>query len=379
MTGEGPDYYFTLFPFPYSSDLSFVMKEGGPMDVTAMQASKTERTVPGSYMHHTALLAATHGISVIPIRTDGTKQPDLLGWREYQRRRASSMEIARWFASGESGLAFITGEVSGNLEALDFDHPRIFAAWLSRIQADPVLAALYAHVSWGYIEATPSGGRHLLYRCDTVEGNQKLASRPNGDKRETLIETRGEGGLIIVAPSRGGTHPSGKSYTLLRGGVSSIRTITRHQRELLFGVARTFNTMPPVDLSSLPPRKPWTGTSAMRPGDLFNQQGSWEEVLLPHGWQLVRVTNGEGYWRRPGKRGPGISATTNHDGHDLLYVFSTSTVFEVEKGYTKFRAYSLLNYNGDFSAAARELVELGYATSRGSHNKMMPLHIVHPS
>jgi putative DNA primase/helicase len=47
-----------------------------------------------------------------------------------------------------------------------------------------------------------------------------------------------------------------------------------------------------------------------------------------------------------------------------LYVFSTSTVFEAEKGYTKFSAYTLLNHNGDFSAAARELVELGYSTKK---------------
>ncbi len=57
-----------------------------------------------------------------------------------------------------------------------------------------------------------------------------------------------------------------------------------------------------------------------------------------------------------------MSATTNHDGHDLLYVFSTSTAFESEKGYTKFSAYALLNHQGDFSAAARALVERGYVT-----------------
>jgi Bifunctional DNA primase/polymerase, N-terminal len=323
------------------------------------------RTAPGSYAHHTALQAAAAGISVVPIRTDGTKQPDLIGWREYQKHRASEMELERWFCSGEPGIAFITGAISQNLEALDFDSPLIFEAWLRHIQQDPALACLYDHVSWGYLESTPAGGKHLLYRCDKVEGNQKLASRPNGDKRETLIETRGEGGLIIVAPSRGAVHPSGKPYLLQRGGVSSIRAITAHQRELLFAVARTFDTMPPVDLSSIPPRKPRRLQSdGLRPGDLFNQQASWEEVLLPHGWQLVRVTNGEGYWRRPGKRGPGISATTNHHGYDLLYVFSTSTVLEFQKGYTKFSVYCLLNHNGIFSAAARELAELGYATTK---------------
>ena len=325
------------------------------------------RSASGSYVYHTALQAAAVGISVVPIRTDGTKQPSLGGWREYQKRRASEVELERWFCSGEPGIAFITGAVSGNLEALDFDSPTIFEAWLCRVQQDPTLASLHNHVSWGYLESTPAGGKHLLYHCDKVEGNQKLASRHDGDKRKTLIETRGEGGLIIVAPSRGQVHPSGKPYILQRGGVSSIRTITAHQRSLLFAVAREFNEMPPVDLSSIPPRKSQrleNGVAGLRPGDLFNQQASWEEVLIPHGWQLVRISNGKGYWRRPGKTDPGISATTNHNGHDLLYVFSTSTVFEFERGYTKFSAYALLNHHGNFSAAAHELAELGYATDK---------------
>ncbi len=320
-----------------------------------------------SYVHHTAIQAATAGISVVPIRADGTKQPSLSGWREYQKRRANETELQQWFRSGEPGIAFITGAVSGNLEALDFDDPRIFETWLRRVQRDSALASLYDHVSWGYLESTPAGGKHLLYTCDVVEGNQKLASKPDGDKRKTLIETRGEGGLIIVAPSRGKVHPSGKPYMLQRGAVSSIRTITAHQRSLLLAVAREFDEMPPLDLSSIPPRKslPLNG-SALRPGDLFNQQASWEAVLIPQGWQLVRTSDGESYWRRPGKRGPGISATTNHDGHDLLYVFSTSTAFEAERGYTKFKAYALLNHHGDFSAAARELAEQGYTTKESN-------------
>ncbi len=330
------------------------------------------RSAPRSYVHHTALQAAAAGISVVPIRTDGTKQPSLSGWRAYQQRRASELELGRWFHSLEPGIALITGAVSGNLEALDFDDYRIFEAWLRRVQQKPVLAPLYEHVSWGYLEATPAGGRHLLYRCAVIEGNQKLASRPDGDRRKTVIETRGEGGLIIVAPSRGAVHPSGKPYMLLRGGVSSIRTITSQQRALLFSLARGFDEMPSVDLASLSPRKPLrleSGLAGQRPGDLFNQQACWEEVLMPHGWQLVRYCNGEGYWRRPGKRSPGISATTNHAGHDLFYVFSTSTVFKAEQGYSKFMAYTLLNHHGDFTAAARELAEQGYSRRERHHHE----------
>src|SRR6266566_643960 len=118
--------------------------------------------------------------------------------------------------------------ISGNLEALDFDDRATFEAWLTRIQQYPEAGALYERIAWGYEETTPAGGRHLLYRCNDMAGNQKLAVRPAPEpqKMKTLIETRGEGGFIIIAPSRGTVHPSGKPYMLLRGNVAKIQTIT---------------------------------------------------------------------------------------------------------------------------------------------------------
>jgi hypothetical protein len=51
--------------------------------------------------------------------------------------------------------------------------------------------------------------------------------------------------------------------------------------------------------------------------------------------------------------GRGISATTNHAGSDLLYVFSSSTTFESDRAYDKFATYAVLNHPGDFAVAAR--------------------------
>jgi hypothetical protein len=66
------------------------------------------------------------------------------------------------------------------------------------------------------------------------------------------------------------------------------------------------------------------------------------------------------YWRRPGKIGPGISATTNYGGSHLLYVFSTNAApFEPDTAYTPFAAYALLEHRGDFTAAARALALCG--------------------
>jgi putative DNA primase/helicase len=329
-----------------------------------MHRDRFSRSSNLSYVHHTALLAWEAGLSVVPIATDGSKSPALRQWQAYQKRRPTIQELHAWFERSTYGLGLITGPVSGNLEALDFDDGTIFTAWFARVQPYPEALALYERIAWGYEETTPAGGRHLLYRCDAVSGNQKLALRPvpGSQKCKTLIETRGRGGLIIVAPSRGRVHPTGKAYILQRGNVSRIVTITPEERTLLHALARSFDEMPPPKPRRLPVQGAQRKAShGRRPGDLFNSRATWGEVLEPAGWVLVRSVGDEDQWRRPGKEGPGISATTNFDGSDLLYVFSTATNFEVERGYTKFTAYAILNHNGDFSAAARELAERGYS------------------
>jgi hypothetical protein len=55
-----------------------------------------------------------------------------------------------------------------------------------------------------------------------------------------------------------------------------------------------------------------------------------------------------------------ISATTGYCG-DGMYLFSTSAFpLEGDCTYDRFQAYALLNYGGDYSAAAKALAAKGY-------------------
>lgn len=311
-----------------------------------------------------ALEAHRIGMSVLPIRADGSKRPALCAWKTYTHRLPTQEEVTRWFATPGSGLGLVTGAISGNLEALDFDHADVFTRWLAHVTQDRTLGALYRAIAWGYEEATPGGGRHLLYRCAAPVGpSQKLASRLLAGQWKTTIETRSEQSIIIVAPSAGHVHPSGKPYQLLSGDLSTITTITQEQRTLLLASTRQFDEQSSVrpQLLDLPRATTRVVSEArmraegQRPGDLLNSHASWDEILSPHGWTLVRSVGDEGYWRRPGKEDDGVSATTNFGGSDLLYVFTTSSIFEAGRSYTKFGAYTLLNHQGDFAAAARDL------------------------
>jgi len=299
----------------------------------------------------------------VPPRDDGSKRP-IDAWKEYQAERPTREQMSRWYADDDrGGLGVVCGRVSGNLELLEFDDRDTYDRFVDAVnEIDGGLRTLVARIEAGYLEETPGGGIHWLYRCDEVGGNTKLASRRDGaGEVQTLIETRGEGGYVVLAPSNGRVHPSGKPYRLLAGGPTTIATISPAERDELWRLARSFDETPRVRVRVPEP----VGTDWLtRPGDDFAARTDWPAILEPHGWTAVYTAGGETYWRRPGKD-ESWSATTNYRGSDLLYVFSTSTEFEAERGYGKFSAYAVLAHGGDYTRAAAALADQGFGTKLG--------------
>ncbi|ELP62823.1 D5-like N-terminal domain protein, partial [Streptomyces turgidiscabies Car8] len=346
--------------------------------------STTPDTLAAALAWHAA------GASVVRAAANGTKAP-LGKWTAAMTERADAEQLHAWFSDGHPGIGLVLGAVSGNLEMLEFEGRAVaegVAREFSEICEASGLGDLWQRLRAGYLEGTPSGGGHLLYRVTggTVLRNTKLAQRPASateleskpkDKVKPLIETRGEGGFVVVAPSHGPVHPTGEPWRLTAGGPDTVPVITAGERDALFAVARMLDQMPAP--SEAPAPAPVTaadaflfGTSpaatddgALRPGDDYEQRTTWADILKPHGWSHVFTSGQTTYWRRPGKDQGMISATTGHAAdRDRLYVFSTSTEFDTERPYTKFGAYTLLAHGGDHSAAARALRSQGYGTPR---------------
>ncbi len=299
----------------------------------------------------------TNGLSIIPIKSDGSKSPAISTWKEYQSRLPVASELDNWFGNGHNyGIAVICGTVSGGLEIIDFDDPNVFPNWyevVAQARGEAILGRTL-------IINTPSDGFHVYYKCDSIEGNQKLAQQLNEDgKTETLIETRGQGGYALTVGSPKECHPLNKEYEIFSGSFNSIPTITPEERGLLLSCARQFNEV-------LKAKQTISGKvkgNNNRPGDDYNAKTSWEQILLSAGWSVVREVGSSIQWRRPGKTDGGISATTNFQNSALLYVFSSNaSPFENECAYSKFAAYAILNHNGDFTDAAKSLAEQGYGT-----------------
>jgi putative DNA primase/helicase len=322
-----------------------------------------------------ALFYLASGLSVIPIKRDGSKAPSLSTWKEYQLRKPTEAEIQEWFDNDLGyGIAILGGAVSGWLEIFDCDAPELFQTWRELVEKlSPGLLSRLV------IVRTPSGGWHVYYRCPKLEGNLKLARRAievpkktKGARYEdgrwviikTLLETRGEGGYALGPGSPPECHSLNLPYLLMSGDLLNIPTITPEERGVILDAARSLNEYVSPE-RTYKPRSSQIVASGIRPGDDYNSRADLGELLTRHGWTFVFNRNGVSYWKKPGKTSRGWSATTNYAGSNLLYVFSTSAYpFEDQAAYSLFAAYTLLEHSGDYSAAAKELASEGYGELR---------------
>jgi len=318
--------------------------------------TKQESDKQPSWIRRLAGVYRDAGISVIPLRLDGSKAPAIESWAPYQQRLATDDELDQCFGTRERGIGMVAGAVSGGLEILDFDDGSLLEPWWKLVK--PIVNRLP-------IVSTPSNGWHVLYRCDEICGNSKIAKDPKQGDKPTLIETRGEGGYVVAEGSPSSTHKAGLPYCHAWGPfLPNIPRITPVERTELWAAARTFDKRPGerdrILRSKL--RQFTTENREVHPlvAD-FSRQMTWQQILEPHGWRTVdgRV------WTRPGDKRPGTKSAQLHvakDGSEVLTVWSGNAgILAPESGdkstWGKFWAWSALNFRGDGKAAFARLRE----------------------
>ena len=292
------------------------------------------------------------GLSIIP--TDNTKK-SLFPWKQYQSEIMSDQEIEEKFTHKKChGIAVICGAVSNGLEVIDVDckYGINFNEFANEIKrANP---NLYSKL---YIVKTKSEGYHIYYRCEQIEGNQKLANRPANDqelkanpnvKECVLIETRGEGGYVIAPPTEG----------YININKVSIPLISITERELIFDIAKSFNQV--FELSK--EAQSFDDSKFQKtPWDDYNDKANVIKLLNDHGWKSVDQKGDRVYFKRPGATSP--TSANYHLGKKVFYVHTTSSQF-ANKGYSPFGVYAVLEHNGDFKAAAKKLSDTGYGDEK---------------
>jgi hypothetical protein len=278
------------------------------------------------------------GLNVLPA-TKTLKRP-VGSWREYRENRRAIDEA---FDHCDA-LAIVCGAVSGNVEIIDFDAQAVdFDDWCQRVaELDADAAqALFSCV----LETTQSGGKHLAYRCETaVDGNLKLTTRNVDGAAKTTIETRGEGGIVIVAPTAG--------YTVVRGDWASLPVVSAATRQTFLDAARSLSDVPKE-----PPKTPNAAPRAIADNvdsiaDWMMSQGVTQRLLTANGWRYVETRGSNEHWRRPGKD-DGVSGTLKLE-NGVFYVFSSNAApLEPNRAYSALQLAAAFDFGGDERAAAR--------------------------
>lgn len=305
------------------------------------------------------------GISVIA--TDANKRA-IVSWKAYQDHLPSIADIEAHFNSGKAkGLAIICGKVSGNLEVIDVDVKYDTTGTLFENLMSCIYEVSKELADKLMIVQTKSGGYHIYYKCKVIAGNQKLAQRPAtaeeikenpNEKVLVLIETRGEGGYVVAPPTEGYTLASGKQ----------INEISPEEREALLEIARSFNQYI-VEQPKPTSARSMTDNYSLTPWEDYNRRGIDDMMnrLQNHGWTVVAAKGERTIFKRPGKTESKTSGDY-HWGQNLFTVFTTSSVFEPLKGYRPAAVFAMLEHNGDFTAAAKQLSALGYGEKKQAYD-----------
>ena len=298
-----------------------------------------------------------NNISIMPIRSEGKDPGGLtVSWSHLRNKIISKEEFMDMHSKGGDGLAVICGY--NDIEVIDVDSKYDLTGKLW----DNLREAIFEHIPElldSLIVKTVGGGYHIYYKCKTIEGNKKLAGRIateveqqiKKEKFKVLIETRGSGGYVCCPPTRG--------YKIISGSISNIIYITEEQREILFGICKSFNEIPKVEniVKDKDDNKLYAQENS--PFRDFDKRGDAVAILNKYGWSTVRVSGDRIFLLRPGDTKSKTSANY-HVGLNLFYVFSSSTEFEPSKAYGPASIYIQLECNGDTKEAYHRLLKEGY-------------------
>jgi len=285
------------------------------------------------------------GLRVLPA-CPTSKRPTLSRFKPYRTSPPTDHQLQTWFTHA-TALCILTGAASGNLEVIDFDQRgRAFDAW-----CDVVAKHDAALISGLVIQQTQSGGRHVFYRTASPGPGSTVLARtttPDEPGKDVLIETRGEGGLVMCDPSPG--------YSILQGQLTDIPKISDVERSVLIEAARSLNEVAAFCGDTAPQAKLSDGT---QPGDDYNSRGDVAAILSRHGWRMLRDGDNQ-QWCRPGKQ-DGCSATLK-DG--VFFVFSSNAKpFEPNRAYAPFAVFAMLEHAGNFASATRALAVDGFGAT----------------
>lgn len=303
------------------------------------------------------------GISVIPVRDKDdaygvAKSPFGKSWREYQDKIILKDVLFQLMDEryNTTAIGIIGGRVSGNFEIIDIDvkyKPGIDATLFTDLKTlyPDLLKKLRIHQS-------PSGGYHILYRCESeVEGNQKLAGREKTadelikepkPRIVNFLESRGEGGYVVAPPALG--------YKVVKDHPIPVLTVA--ERNSIISLCRSYNEIIKPATSLYKSNVRDVQYYDCSPFDDFDQRCDPSKLMSELGWTEFKANNHFVWYTRPGKS-KGVSMSFNLQTR-FFFCFTASTELEENKGYSPCNLLATVKFNNDKKRLYADLVFRGY-------------------
>lgn len=266
-------------------------------------------------------------------------------WTEYQNRKPTEAEIAKWLTLRTQNYAIVCGEIS-NIIVYDVD---------TKNGGDP---APFLNRGLPTVR-TPSGGYHFYTKYDPILKSTKH-KKAQHDGILKAVDVQSNGAVVFAYPS---VFPQGAYTSVFEVGncfkEGEVIEMPPLPDDLLASVLDAME--PEKESKNFTPFVPKQDPASSRPGDIFNAVFSWDQILIPRGWKKIGNARKDGvqYWRRPDKRNPneGISASTNWRGYDLFFPYTTHyPELEQMRGYTRFSFITHMEHGGDPKKAAMAIV-----------------------
>lgn len=305
------------------------------------------------------------GFSVIAVNSE--KNPAMHTWTEYQNKPMTDEECEKYFKDCW-GIALLMGGQK-KLTALDLDlkysENKHFLEDYKKSLGGKFLKRFY-------VQSTMNNGMHFIFSSDKVENNQKLASRETSpeEKHEVYIdnyqnlrtrgkalkiasnhkslaflETRGEGGYVLIYPSPG--------YNKIYGKIGHFSS---EEYDEIMTISRSFNEYQEISRNF---KMEKYRNSDVNPFEVYNERGDVLALLYDNGWESVGESKNSVRLKRAGN--PSSKSSALYDKVTRVFnVFSTSTNFEANRGYAPASVFMLLEADNDVEEGYKLLINKGF-------------------
>jgi predicted DNA binding protein len=268
------------------------------------------------------------------------KKPLIL-WKEYQTKKIEKAELEK-LESKTKGYGIITGFYG--VECIDVDLKVFPSVQEGKKFWTEFVSFISDHIDdfsrKFVIYKTINSGYHIIYRCEKVEGNRKLATLKGHS--QALIETRGNGGYIYIYDNQ----ISDLSY-------EQITEITIEERDTLMSLCKYFHYEEAI-VETKPKEADFSG---LTPWDDYNHRNRVIDLVQGE-FSAIKHLSDRIVLRKVDSKDALHGFIYKDTG--LCFLFTTATIYPHETPLSPFAIYAWKYFGGNFSEAAKELYKEGY-------------------